>query len=183
MAAEASPDAQVPVFLALCKLGVVYFLQYIREANVSGPRLFSLKYAWCNLNPQVWFCSDGGEEKGRVSDWSFPLLLDKGSSPGEGLGCHRALTVPRWRLDSERGRAKGRPRWCSGENPPASAGDARDTGSNPGAGRSLGIGSGNPHRYSCLGHPTDRGAWWATVHWVAKSRTRLNDSACVYAHC
>lgn len=35
MAAEASPDAQVPVFLALCKLGVVYFLQYIREANVS----------------------------------------------------------------------------------------------------------------------------------------------------
>lgn len=39
MAAEASPDAQVPVFLALCKLGVVYFLQYIREANVSEPWL------------------------------------------------------------------------------------------------------------------------------------------------
>uniref|UniRef100_A0A8D0TJG8 Fibronectin type-II domain-containing protein n=1 Tax=Sus scrofa TaxID=9823 RepID=A0A8D0TJG8_PIG len=34
MAAEASPDAQVPVFLALCKLGVVYFLQYIRETNI-----------------------------------------------------------------------------------------------------------------------------------------------------
>ncbi|XP_006778950.1 PREDICTED: protein sel-1 homolog 1 [Myotis davidii] len=34
MAAEASPDAQVPVFLALCKLGIVYFLQYIREANI-----------------------------------------------------------------------------------------------------------------------------------------------------
>uniref|UniRef100_A0ABI7XU12 Fibronectin type-II domain-containing protein n=1 Tax=Felis catus TaxID=9685 RepID=A0ABI7XU12_FELCA len=33
MAAEASPDAQVPVFLALCKLAVVYFLQYIRETN------------------------------------------------------------------------------------------------------------------------------------------------------
>lgn len=43
MAAEASPDAQVPVFLALCKLGVVYFLQYIREANVSELRLFFLK--------------------------------------------------------------------------------------------------------------------------------------------
>ncbi|XP_030878597.1 protein sel-1 homolog 1-like, partial [Leptonychotes weddellii] len=40
MAAEASPDAQVPVFLALCKLGVVYFLQYIRETNVSVPCLF-----------------------------------------------------------------------------------------------------------------------------------------------
>nr|KAF6487231.1 SEL1L adaptor subunit of ERAD E3 ubiquitin ligase [Rousettus aegyptiacus] len=34
MAAEASPDAQVPVFLALCKLGVVYFLQCIRETNI-----------------------------------------------------------------------------------------------------------------------------------------------------
>ncbi|XP_032478412.1 protein sel-1 homolog 1 isoform X5 [Phocoena sinus] len=34
MAAEASPDAQVPVFLALCKLGIVYFLQYIRETNL-----------------------------------------------------------------------------------------------------------------------------------------------------
>lgn len=44
MAAEASPDAQVPVFLALCKLGVVYFLQYIREANVSEQRPLLNKY-------------------------------------------------------------------------------------------------------------------------------------------
>ncbi|XP_065608104.1 protein sel-1 homolog 1 isoform X2 [Cyrtonyx montezumae] len=34
MAAEASPDAQVPVFLALCKLGVIYSVQYIREINL-----------------------------------------------------------------------------------------------------------------------------------------------------
>ncbi|XP_044515918.1 protein sel-1 homolog 1, partial [Gracilinanus agilis] len=34
MAAEASPDAQVPVFLALCKLAVVYSLQYIRDASI-----------------------------------------------------------------------------------------------------------------------------------------------------
>ncbi|XP_052549451.1 protein sel-1 homolog 1 [Tympanuchus pallidicinctus] len=34
MAAEASPDAQVPVFLALCKLGVIYSMQYIREINL-----------------------------------------------------------------------------------------------------------------------------------------------------
>ncbi|MGH0180917.1 UNVERIFIED_CONTAM: hypothetical protein FKN15_005816 [Acipenser sinensis] len=33
MAAEASPDAQVPVFLALCKLGLVYSLQYLQEMN------------------------------------------------------------------------------------------------------------------------------------------------------
>ncbi|XP_062492197.1 protein sel-1 homolog 1 isoform X2 [Pezoporus occidentalis] len=34
MAAEASPDAQVPVFLALCKLRVIYSLQYVREINI-----------------------------------------------------------------------------------------------------------------------------------------------------
>ena len=29
---------------------------------------------------------------------------------------------------------------------------------------------GNPLQYSCLEHPTDKGAWWATVHWVTKSQ-------------
>ena len=33
----------------------------------------------------------------------------------------------------------------------------------------------NPLQYSCLENPTDGGAWWATVHWVAKSRTRLSN--------
>lgn len=36
MAAEASPDAQVPVFLALCKLGLIYTLQYLQDLNVSA---------------------------------------------------------------------------------------------------------------------------------------------------
>ncbi|XP_006810929.1 protein sel-1 homolog 1-like [Neolamprologus brichardi] len=35
MAAEASPDAQVPVFLALCKLGLVYALQYLQDLNLK----------------------------------------------------------------------------------------------------------------------------------------------------
>ena len=38
-----------------------------------------------------------------------------------------------------------------------------------------GEGNGNPLQYSCLGNPMDRGAWWAAVHGVAKSRTRLSD--------
>ena len=38
---------------------------------------------------------------------------------------------------------------------------------------SLGTGNDNPRQYSCLGNPMDRGAWQATVHRVAKSRTRL----------
>ena len=58
------------------------------------------------------------------------------------------------------------------KNPPASSGDV---GSVPGSGRSPREGSGNPLRYSYLGNPTERGAWWATVHGVAKSQTQLSD--------
>ena len=51
------------------------------------------------------------------------------------------------------------------KNPPVDTGDA---GSVPGLGRSPGNGNGNPLHYPCLGYPMDRGAWWATVHRVAK---------------
>ena len=44
----------------------------------------------------------------------------------------------------------------------------------PRLGRSPGGGNGNPLQYSCLKNPMDRGAWWATVHKIAKSRTRLS---------
>ena len=43
----------------------------------------------------------------------------------------------------------------------------------PGSGRSPGEGNGNPLQYSCLENPTDTEAWWATVHMVTKSPTRL----------
>ena len=39
----------------------------------------------------------------------------------------------------------------------------------------LGEGNGTPLQYSCLENPMDRGAWWAAVHGVAKSWTRLSD--------
>ena len=50
------------------------------------------------------------------------------------------------------------------KNLPANAGEAGDTGLIPGLGRSPGGGHGNPLQYPCLENPTDRGAWWATVH-------------------
>ena len=56
---------------------------------------------------------------------------------------------------------------------PANAGDIRDPGSIPGWGRSPGGGHGNPLQYSFLENLMDRGAWQATVHRVAQSRTRL----------
>ena len=57
------------------------------------------------------------------------------------------------------------------KNPPANAGDTRAMGSIPGSGRYPGLGNGNPLQYSCLENFMDRGAWQATVHGVAKSRT------------
>ena len=67
------------------------------------------------------------------------------------------------------------PRWLSGKNLPANAGDAEDIGLISGSGRSLGGGHGNPLQYSCLENPMDRGAWPATVHGVTKSQRQLRD--------
>ena len=53
---------------------------------------------------------------------------------------------------------------------PDSAGDIRDVGLTPGLGRSPGGGHGHPLQYSCLDNPMNRGAWWATIHRVEKSR-------------
>ena len=62
-----------------------------------------------------------------------------------------------------------------GADSKVSAYNVGDVGLIPGSGRSSGEGNGNPLQYSCLENPVDRGAWWATVHGVAKSRTRLRD--------
>ena len=69
------------------------------------------------------------------------------------------------------------------KNPPANAGDAREV-SVLGLGRSPGEGNGNLLQYSCLENPMERGAWWATVHGITKSRTQLSMCvhACTYTH-
>ena len=54
---------------------------------------------------------------------------------------------------------------------PTNAGDTRDVVLIVGLGRSPGGGNGNLPQYSCWENPMDRGAWWATVHGIAKSRT------------
>ena len=60
------------------------------------------------------------------------------------------------------------------KNPPANAGDMRDSSLILGSGRSPGGGHGNPLQYFYLENHMDRGAWLATVHGVAKSQTGLN---------
>ena len=89
-------------------------------------------------------------------------------------GLHSALSIGRW--------VYGGLSLCQAsqavKNPPANAGDGRDTGSIPELGRSPGAEDGNPLQYSRLENSMDRGSWRATVHGVAKSQTRLS----VYTH-
>jgi len=59
----------------------------------------------------------------------------------------------------------GIPWWLSVKNPPPKAGDLVLI---PVLESSSGEGNGNPLQYSCLGNPMARGAWWATVHGIAK---------------
>ena len=44
----------------------------------------------------------------------------------------------------------------------------------------IGEGNGDPLQYSCLENPMDRGAWWAAVHGMAKSRTQLSDFTFIF---
>ena len=66
------------------------------------------------------------------------------------------------------------PQWLSSKESTSKPGDI---GSIPGSARSPEGGHGNPFQYSCLENPKDRGAWWATVHGVAKSWIKLSTNA------
>ena len=65
--------------------------------------------------------------------------------------------------------------FLGGSEVKASASNAGDPGSIPGSGRSTAEGNGNPLQYSCLENSMDGEAWWAEVHEVTKSWTRLSD--------
>ena len=70
------------------------------------------------------------------------------------------------------GLLRGFPGGSDGKESACSVGDR---GSIPQLERSPGGGHGNPLEYSYLENPMNRGAWWATVHGVAKSQTQLSD--------
>ena len=90
-------------------------------------------------------------------------LGKKYCGPGESQG---------GRNHEERWILEGLPWWLNGKE---SACPPRDMGLIPRSERSPGEENGNPLQYSCLSNPMDRGVWWATVHGIAKSRTRLSD--------
>ena len=67
------------------------------------------------------------------------------------------------------------PGFPGGSDGKESACNSGDLGLIPGLGRSHGEGNDYPLQYSGLENSMDRGAWWAIVHGVAKSRTRLSN--------
>ena len=66
------------------------------------------------------------------------------------------------------------PRWYSDKEPAYQCRRHRRCGFDSWSGRSPGGGHGNPLQYSCLENPMDRATWWANIHRVTESRTRLN---------
>ena len=56
---------------------------------------------------------------------------------------------------------------------PGDTGDARDTGSIPGSGKSSGVENGNPFQYFCQENSMDRGSWWFTIHGVTKEPDKI----------
>ena len=68
-----------------------------------------------------------------------------------------------------------------GSNGKESAFGAREAALISGLGRSPGERTGYPLQYSCLDNSTDKGAWWATVHGVAKSQTGLSNQHCSFS--
>ena len=61
--------------------------------------------------------------------------------------------------------------------------NARDQGLSPGLGITPGRRNGNPLQDSCLENSMDRGAWWATVHRVAKSQTQMSNFTSLHFNC
>ena len=95
----------------------------------------------------VGFLSSSDDKESAYNTGDPGSIPGLGRSPGEGIGYPLQYY------------------WASKE----SACNEGDLGSIHGLGRSPGGGDGNPLQYSCLENPTDRGAWRATVHRVAKS--------------
>ena len=111
-----------------------------------------------------------------VSFGNFPEyeMLRPGYVTGDTLGIHILESSPKQIKNSVQGFKEGGSvdsrGFPGGSDRKASACNAGDPGSIPGSGRSPIEGNGNPLQYSCLEHPMDRGAWWTTVHGVAKSQ-------------
>ena len=101
--------------------------------------------------------------------WNSYYGSDATEHGGHGIGARQAWFPLSWRLHVHQEIDGTFQVVLVAKNPPADTGDTRDASSVPGSGRSPSGEDGNLPQCSCLENSTDRGAWWATVHRVAKS--------------
>ena len=118
---------------------------------------------WTELNPDLVICPGG-----RVVTDPWPSTTPRNTCPDYSHSCERILIF----LQTLLGPAptailwsRPEPWWLSGKELTC---NARDSVSIHGSERSPGVGNGSPLPYPCLENPMERGAWWATVHGVAK---------------
>ena len=138
--------------------------------------IYSVRYIFLKLNAKILaLCAplpnrNTGTELWRRKEWLHFFARQKGNTVGENLKtCAHHPLVNRERLYRS-GFSGGR----RVKNQPASVGDATDTGSIPGSGRSPGVRNGTPLQYSCLDNSMSRGACQATVHVATKGQTVPN---------
>ena len=106
----------------------------------------------------------------RILEW-VAISLSRGSSQPRDRTCiSYELFILYWGIPN-----KGLLCWLRGKEYTRNAGDTRHTGLIPGSGRSPGGGNGYPRQYFYLENSMNRGAWWAAVHGVTKSHTRLSN--------
>jgi len=108
------------------------------------------------LSSQLYYKTKTALKK--LNHWEFPGGSMVRTSCSH---CRSTGLMPGWRT--------------GGSDSKASACSMGDPDSIPGSGRSPGEGNVNSLQYSCLENSLDGGAWWATVHGVTKSWTRLSD--------
>ena len=143
----------------------VYWRTWVSLSALS-PQKFWVKHHLpkAALQPEdPWVCQGSGGSIGQCFR-------------GDRWGEIRNMAYPKfWKLlDGSTNRREGFPGGPIGKESACQCRTLRDSGLIPGRGGSHEGGNGNPLQYSCLENPTDRGAWWATVHGMAKCQTQLS---------
>ena len=156
--------------------------------------ILNVNYSYMPPSAPCWACTGREQEASGGLLWGGWVCLDAGSPPAAGQDCSWLLCV----LNKLKSTAivimtnrvyllcymymfKHSQVALIVKNPPANPGDISDSASIPGSGRSPGEGNSNPLQYACLGNPTDRGAWWVTVHGVTESDT-TEHSTTIHLH-
>ena len=171
-------------------MGCHFLLQrifLIQGSNVHLLHWQAIPYHWYHLVPHV---SGGGDGKqchcrttreeardGHSARRKGPLCPERRNGSNGFHSFSRILSYFDFLfliLFTRGSKTSGLPRWLSGKESDANAGDGSDEGSIPGSGRSPVGRNGNLLLCSCLENPTDRGVWRVTVRGVAKNWTQLS---------